>query len=80
MVIIIMFKISNKCINFITKMMKNWKVELSGGGKTLSDVKIQRDILQGYTFSTLLFVIEMMLLNYSENAQEATDLQHHCKS
>ena len=45
-----MYKISNKVIKFITETMKNWKAELTAGGKTL-EVKIQRDMFQGYKFT-----------------------------
>ena len=38
--------------------MKNWRVELTAGGKYLAKVKIQGDEL-----SPLLFVIAMILLN-----------------
>ena len=44
--------------------MKNWKVELTTGGKSLAEEKIQRGIFQGNAFSSLLFIITMMPLNY----------------
>ena len=34
-----MYKIPNKVLSFIMETMKNWKVELTGGGKTLAEVK-----------------------------------------
>ena len=37
-----MYKISNKVINFITRVMENWKVELAAREQTLAEVKIQR--------------------------------------
>ena len=39
--------------------MKNWKVELTDGGKSLAKVRIQRGIFQGDALSPLLFVIMM---------------------
>ena len=35
-----MYKIFDKIINFITETMKNWKTELTVGGKALAVVKI----------------------------------------
>ena len=37
-----MYQISNKIINFITEAMKNWKVEITAGGKAFEEVKIKR--------------------------------------
>ena len=59
-----MSKISGKGIKFITEAMKKWKVELIAGGKTLTEVEIQRGIFQGDALLRLLFLIAMMLLNY----------------
>ena len=59
-----MYKISDKVIKFITESMKNLKVELTVGGITLAEVKIQKGIFQRDTFSSLLFVIAMMPFNY----------------
>ena len=44
--------------------MKNWRVELTAGGKSLTEVKIPRGIFQGCSLSPLLFVIVMMPLNH----------------
>ena len=41
-----MYKISDEVIKFITKVVKNWKVELKAEGKTLAEVKIRQDIFQ----------------------------------
>ena len=38
------YKISNKVIKFIKESMKNWRVELTIGGKSLAEGKIQRGI------------------------------------
>ena len=54
------FKVSDKVIKFIEKTMKSWKV--TAGGKSLTEVKIQRGIFQGDALSPLLCVIEMMPL------------------
>ena len=57
-----MYKISHEIINFIEKKMKNWRVELKAGGKSLAETKIQRGIFQGDALSPLLFIIAMMTL------------------
>ena len=41
-----MYKIL-EVINFIEKTTKTWKVELTVGGKSLAEVKVQRGIFQG---------------------------------
>ena len=58
------YKISNEVINFIKKTMKTWRVELTAGGRSLAEIKIQRGIFQGDTLSPLLFIIAMMPLNH----------------
>ena len=67
-----MFKISHKVINFIEKTMQTWRVELTAGGRSIAEVKIQRGIFQGDALSPLLFIIAMMPLNYLENPQLET--------
>ena len=54
-------KISGEVIKLIENTMKNWRVELTAGGKFLTEVKIQREIFQGDTPSPLLFVTAMIL-------------------
>ena len=44
--------------------MKTWRVELTAGGRRLSEAKIQRGIFQGDALSRLLFIIAMMPLNH----------------
>ena len=39
-----MYKISLEVINFIDKTMKTWRVELTAGGRSLAETKIQRGI------------------------------------
>ena len=58
-----MNKISGEVIKFIEKTMKNWREELTTGGKSLAEVKIQRKIFQGDALSPLQFVIAMMPLS-----------------
>ena len=53
---------SHETINFIEKTMKNWRVELTAGGKSLAETKIHIGILQGDAQSPLLFIIAMMPL------------------
>ena len=53
---------SRKVINFITKVRENLKMQLAGG-QTLAEVKILRGMLQGYSLSPLLYVIEVMQHN-----------------
>ena len=59
-----MYKISRGVINFIEKSMKNWRVELTAGRKSLAETKIQRGIFQGDILSYLLFIIATMPLNH----------------
>ena len=59
-----MFKISDEVINFIEKTIKTWIVELTAGGKSSAEAKIQRVVFQGDALSPLLFLIAMMPLNY----------------
>ena len=59
-----MYKISHEVINFIEQTMKTWKVELTAGGRSIAETKIQRGIFQGYALSPLLFIIAMMPLNH----------------
>ena len=60
-----MYRISHEFISFNEKKnMKNWRVELTAGGKSLAETKIQRGIFQGDALSPLLFIITMMPLNH----------------
>ena len=59
-----MYKIHDEVIKFIEKIMETWKVELTAGGKSLAEVKIQRSIFLRDALSPLLFVIAMMTLNH----------------
>ena len=54
-----MSKICDKVINFITKAIENWKIELAARRQTLAEVKMKRDSLL-----PLVFLIAMMPLNY----------------
>ena len=59
-----MYKISDEVINFTKKTMKTWRVELTAGGRSLAESKIQRSIFQGDALSPLLFMIAMTPLNH----------------
>ena len=59
-----MYKISHEVINFTEKTMKTWRVELTAGGRSIAETKIQRGIFQGDALSPLLFIIAMMPLNH----------------
>ena len=54
-----MYKISHEVINLIEHTMQTWRVELTAGGRSLAETKIQGDAL-----SPLLFIIAMMPLNH----------------
>ena len=59
-----MYMISHEVIYCIEKIMKTWTVELTVGGKSLAETKMQRGIFQGDAPSPLLFIIVMMPLNH----------------
>ena len=59
-----MYKISHEVMNVIEKTMQTWRVELTAGGRSLAETKIQREIFQGDTLSLLLFIIVMMPLDH----------------
>ena len=59
-----MYKISHEVINFIEKTMPTCRVELTAGGRSLAETKIERGIFQGDALSPLLFIVAMMPLNH----------------
>ena len=59
-----MYKISDKVISFIEKVMKTWRVELTAGRRSLAQAKIPRGTFQGDALSPLLFIIALMQLNH----------------
>ena len=59
-----MYKISHEVINFTEKTIQNWRVELTAGGRSIAETKIQRGIFQGDALSPLLFIMDIMPLNH----------------
>ena len=59
-----MYKIPDQVVQFIEKTMQTWKVELTAGGKSLAEVKIQKDIFQGDVPSSVRFMRAMMPLDH----------------
>ena len=59
-----MYKISHGVINLIEHTMKIWRMELTAGGRSIAEAKIQRGIIQGDALSPLLFIFVTMLLNH----------------
>ena len=55
-----MYKILGEIIKFTEKIGETWRIELTAGGKSLAEVKIQRGIFQGDALLSLLFAIAMM--------------------
>ena len=51
-----MYEISHEVINLIENTMKTWRVELTAGGRSLPEIKIQRGIFEGDALSPLLFI------------------------
>ena len=62
------FMISKKVKKSNHQRYKNWSVDLSFGGKIMTEIKIQRQ------YSLLLFVIAIILLNYLLRKNEFTNL------
>ena len=58
------YKISDEVIDFIEKTMKAYKVELTAGGGSLGEEKIERSIFEGDALSPLL-LIAMTPLNHT---------------
>ena len=55
-----MYKISHEVINFIEQTTKTRRVDLTAGGRSIAETKIQRGIFQGDAQSPLLFIIAMI--------------------
>ena len=47
-------KIPDQIVQFIEKTMQTWRVELTAGGQSLAEVKIQRGVFQRDALSPLL--------------------------
>ena len=67
-------KISDKIIKFITEAMKNWKVKLATGRKSLAELKIQIGLFQVNALSPLLFVVFWLLNTSSSNSKTNHDM------
>ena len=61
LIIIIIEYLSHR---LISKAMENWRVDLTAGGQTLAEAKIQRGIFQKDSLLPRQFKIRMMPLNY----------------
>ena len=59
-----MYKLSHEVIDFIEQTMKTWRVQLTAGGRSIAEKKIQRGIFPGDALSPLQFIIAMMSLNH----------------
>ena len=59
-----MYKIPHEVIKLLEQTMKTWRVELTAGGRSIAETKIQRGIFQGDALSHLLFIIAMISLNH----------------
>ena len=59
-----MYKISDEVLRFIEKTRKTCRVELTPGGRSLAEAKIQKSIFQGNALSPAPFLITMMTLNH----------------
>ena len=57
-----MYKISCEVIKLIENTTENWRVKLTGGGKSLTEVKIQRGIFQRDALSPFIISIEPLNL------------------
>ena len=44
--------------------MKTWRIDLTAGGRSLSEAKIPIGIFQGDVLSSLLFIIAMIPLDH----------------
>ena len=58
------YKISHEVINFIKQNLKTWRDDLTAGGGSIAETKIQRGIFQGDALLPLLFIIAIMPLNH----------------
>ena len=62
-----MYKISDEVINLLVKTMKIWRAELTAGGKSSAETKIQRGVFQWDALSPLSYIIALLPI-YAENA------------
>ena len=60
-------EVLDEVLTFIEKTMKTWKVELTAGGRSLAEAKVQRRIFQGDALSPLQFIVAIMQLNHILN-------------
>ena len=57
-----MVGLADNIIGLIKQSMNKWKTNLYADGKLLGSAPIRRAIFQGYSFSSLLFVIPLLPL------------------
>ena len=60
-----MYKLSDEVINLIEKTMKTRRVELTAGGRSLAEAKIQKDIFYGDAMMSLNHILRKCTAGYT---------------